>query len=174
MFPPFHAGVAYLVYAAYTRTRSQQPDGAAVIALVVGALLPDLVDQPLYYAFDLPSTRTVAHSLLVAVPVVVLAVLVVRRSSYPDSIGTGFAIGYLSHPPADAFWPLILGIEDELGFLLWPVVHSPEYVGQKPLFAVDGFTVTTLWFELPVLALVVILWWRDGFPGLALVREWLD
>lgn len=172
MYPPVHPGVAYLLYALLLRAGGdRRPDDLAVLALVVGSVVPDLIDQPLYHAFALPSTRTLAHSLLVAVPVCLLVIWLVSRFSLPDSVGYGFAIGYLSHVAADAFWPLVLGKGDELGFLLWPVTHSPAYVGQKPLAEVGGATVTTLWVELPLLAIAIVVWWRDGAPGVAPVLD---
>lgn len=162
-----HPALAYLLYAGWTRLGTGTPPGGlATLALVAGALLPDLVDQPLYYLFPLPSTRTLAHSLLIAVPVTVGVVLAVRRSSLPDTVGTGFAVGYLSHPVADAFWPGLLGRPGELGFLLWPITHSPAYDGRTPLFAVADVTVTTWTPELLLLGTGVLIWWRDGTPGL--------
>lgn len=167
MFPLVHPGIAYLAYAVVRRlTGTDPPADLPTTALVVGALLPDLVDQPLYYAVDLPSTRTVGHSLLVAVPVCVAVVAAVRRSVLPNAVGIGFGVGYLSHSVADALWPLLLGLYEELGYLLWPVIHSPPYVGQKPLGTVGDVTVTTLWIELPILAVALVLWWRHGRPGL--------
>lgn len=172
MFPPAHPGVAYLVYAAVLRLRDTDPPGdAATIALVVGALGPDLVDQPLYLVFDLPSTRTLAHSLLVAVPVSLAVLIAVRRSSLSNDVGEGFAVGYLSHPFADALWPLLLGKHDELGFLLWPILPSPDYEGEKFLVVVDDVPVTTLWPELTLLAGALAVWWRHGRPGTGPVRK---
>lgn len=171
MFPPVHLAVGYLAYSGLRRAAGERPAAAPALAAVVAAAIPELVDQPLYYALGLSSTRTLGHSLLVAVPVSLAALVAARRLSVPDAAGTGFAVGYLAHPPADALWPLVLGLEEELGFLLWPVIHSPEYAGQKPLFAVGGTTVTTLWVELPLLALGLAVWWRDGAPGLRAVRD---
>jgi hypothetical protein len=171
MFPPVHLALGYLVYSGLRRSVGERPAPGPALAAVGGGAVPDLVDQPLYYALGLSSTRTLGHSLLVAVPIGLAAVLVARRLSVPDAVGAGFAVGYLAHPPADALWPLALGLERELGFLLWPVTHSPEYVGRKPLFVVGDLTVTTLWFELPLLALGVVAWWRDGAPGVSAVRE---
>lgn len=172
MFPPVHLGVGYLAYATLLRIReSGTPGDAATLAVVAGAALPDLIDQPLYAVLDLPSTRTLGHSLLVAVPVCLVVLFAVRRSSLPDAVGEGFAVGYLSHPLADALWPLLLGMDDELGFLLWPIRPSPDYEGEKLLVVVGDVPVTTLWLELPVLAAAVALWWRHGTPGADPVRQ---
>lgn len=131
-------------------------------------MLPDLIDQPLcHLLFDLPSTRTLGHSLLFTVPLCLAVLVVARRSSLPDAIGTGFSVGLVSHPLADAVRPLVLGKHAELGFLLWPVVDSPPYVGQKPLFSVGDVLVTTLWFVLPHGVIALVAWRHDGYPGIA-------
>lgn len=168
MFPPVHPVLAYLVYSGGRRVLDRgPPSAAATVAVVVGGTLPDLIDQPLYHLlFDLPSTRTLGHSLLFVVPACLAVLLAVRRSPLPDEVGPAFAVGLLSHAAADAVWPLLLGLSDELGFLLWPLTHSPAYVARKPLVAVGGTTVTTLWVELPLLALGLLAWWRDGCPGI--------
>ena len=171
MFPLVHPGVAYLCYAIVLHFAGRDvPDDRATIALVLGSILPDLIDLPLHAAFSLPSTRTVGHSLLVAVPVCVIVGLLVRQTSLPMTVAAGFAVGYTSHLLADAFWPLVLGIPDELGFLLWPLTPSPPYVGQKPLIFIGDVAITTLWIELPLLLVAVVLWWTHGRPGLPLLR----
>lgn len=162
MLPPVHPGVAYLLYSLLRRLAdASAPTDRTTLALVVGATLPDLLDQPLYHLAGFPTTRTVGHSLLLAALVCLAVASVVRRSSLPATVWRAFAFGYGAHLAGDALWPLVLGSHDELGFLLWPVTHMPEYRGTKPLFEVGGTTVTTPWIELPLLALAVALWWRD-------------
>lgn len=167
MFPLAHPGVAYLLYTGYTRlVDGEPPGGSATVALVIGAAVPDLVDLPLYYLGWAPSARTVAHSLLIGIGVSGLAVLVNRQSSIEAGHGAVFAAGYLSHLLADAIWPVILWIPDELRYLGWPFTQQPLYEGVKPLGTVAGLTVTTLWVELALLAVAIGLWWGDGRPGL--------
>ena len=171
MLPVVHPGVAYLVYAGVLRIRDRAPPGdLATLALLAGAVLPDVIDQPLFRLVDLPSTRTLGHSLLFLGPVCAIGFLAVRRSSLPDTVGTAFTVGVLSHPAADALWPLAFGLYRELGFLLWPVTESPPYEGVKTLVIVGDVTVTTVWIEIPLLVTALALWWRDGRPGLGLVQ----
>ena len=166
MFPPAHPGVAYLLYSPFHRlVEGDATSGGATLALVVGAVLPDLIDQPLYHLAGFPTTRTIGHSLLLAVPVCLAVAAVARGSTLPDGVAGAFAFGYGAHLAADALWPLVLGLRDELGFLLWPVTYMPDYEGTKPLVEVGGTTVTTLWVELVLLAFAVALWWHDGRPG---------
>ena len=166
MFPPVHPGVAYLLYSPLRRLADESaPTGRATLALLVGATLPDLVDQPLYHLAGFPTTRTVGHSLLLAVPLCLAVAASVRRSALPAPVWRAFAFGYAAHLAGDALWPLVLGLHDELGFLLWPMTYMPEYQGTKPLVELGGATVTTLWVELPLLALALALWWHDSRPG---------
>ena len=176
MHPVTHPGAAYLLYAAWLRLADadrRTPSDGATLALVVGALLPDLVDKPLYHygLLDVPSGRVLGHSLIFLVPLSVVAIVAVRRSSLPDHVGGAFAFGLLWHAATDAVPPILFGQFDELGFLLWPVTHSPPYVGYKPLFEVAGVTVTTMWVDFLVLAAALVVWWRDGRPGLAPLRN---
>lgn len=169
MFPAAHPGAAYLLYAAGRRSiGTGTPSHGATLWLVAGAVLPDLIDQSLYHyqLLGVPSTRTLGHSLLFVVPATVVVLVGARRSSLSNDVGTGFAVGLLSHPAIDAVFPFLLGRFDELGFLLWPLTHSPPYVGNKPLFGVGDVAVTTRWVDLFVLAMALALWWRDGRPGL--------
>lgn len=172
MIPIAHPGVAYLLYAGITRASGKgTPTGHATIALTVGALLPDLIDQPLYVVFDLPSTRTVFHSLVVAVPVCLAVAFVAHRGLLRNDIGAGFIVGYLSHPFADALWPLVYREFDELWFLFWPLTPSPPYQGQRILVSIEGHAILTTWVELGLLGIAIGLWWRHGTPGLALIRQ---
>ena len=76
MFPWEHAAVAYLLYAGYARWHDgTAPGGWAVLVVLVASQLPDLIDKPLAWQFGLlPSGRSLAHSVFVAVPVVVVVV----------------------------------------------------------------------------------------------------
>lgn len=171
MFPVVHPVVGYLCYALYTRSyRGERPDGRAAAVAVGTATLPDLIDQPLRVAGVTPVGRTVAHSLVVAVPVVVLVVAVTRRRDR-SVLGIAFAIGYLSHVAADVPWHVLAGEYGELGFLLWPITSMPAYTGTKTLGAVGGVEITTLWIEAIVLVVGICLWWRDGRPGLGFLRR---
>ncbi|MCU4971739.1 metal-dependent hydrolase [Halobacteria archaeon AArc-m2/3/4] len=171
MLPPVHLVVGYICYAAYTRwSRGEAPRGWPALAAVVGAALPDLLDKPLYAAGVLPVGRAIGHSLLFAIPVSVVVWVVARRRDR-DLLGVAFAIGLLSHVATDVPWHLLSGDYHELGFLLWPVTHMPEYTGTKPLGTVGGLEVTTLWLEGIVVVAGVTLWWRDGRPGLREIRS---
>lgn len=166
MFPLAHPGVAYLLYTAYIRrVHGRSPDGLAAVALVSGAVIPDVVDLPLYYFGGAPSTRSVAHSVLAGVGLSSLVALTIGRSAVDNRVGVAFSAGYLSHLLADAVWPLVLWLPAELRYLGWPLTQQPLYEGTKPLGSVSGVTVTTLWIELAMLTVAIAIWWHDGRPG---------
>ena len=171
MLPPVHLAVGYLCYAAYTRWRYDHPptDGATVLA-VFGAAIPDLLDKPLYWLDIVPVGRTLGHSLLFVLPLVV-AVWLLARWSRNQTLATAFAIGILSHIATDVPWHLLSGEYHELGFLLWPITPMPPYTGTTALGIVAGVEVTTLWIEFVILAFGLVLWVSDGTPGTAVVRD---
>jgi len=176
MWPLGHAAVAYLCYSLFVRARAiSPPDGLAVIVLLFGSQFPDLVDKPLsWYLGVLPTGRTLAHSLLVIGPLVVVVYLLAARYSRPE-YGLAFGLGAVSHVLVDAL-PALWGGTDP-GFLLWPLIPVEPYGNGAP-------TVTTLFIdslgdpyflsEFVLAALALVVWRREGYPGLDVVRRLFD
>lgn len=125
MWPWDHAAVGYLLLSAATRLGWRRPPPRRVgVAAVLAALLPDLVDKPLSWGLALlPSGRSLGHSLLVAVPLVVLVGAVAVAANRRD-FGLAFTLGYLSHLAGDVAYPLVVKGELRLGFLFWPLVAA--------------------------------------------------
>ena len=182
MWPTTHPFFGYLLYSGYARLAGGAPprDGPTV-AVVIGALLPDLIDKPLWLAVPGLGGRTIGHSLLFAGPLCALVALDSRRSGRPavgvlvsprtrarraPLVGVAFAVGYASHLLGDALYALGAGTYHELGYLLWPITPMPPYEGQKHLATVADVDVTTLWVEAALVVATVGLWLRDGKPGL--------
>jgi len=176
MWPWGHLAVGYLLYAGFTRWRfDRSPQGGATLAVLFGTQFPDLVDKPLAWTFHLlPSGRSLAHSLLTATLVCVLVWLFVRWHGH-SILGTGFAIGYVSHLFADALSPVLAGEYRYVSYLGWPVLDQPSYdtsMGFAAQFA--GISLTPLFvLQLVLGAFAIALWFRDGCPGLAILRGWL-
>ncbi|WP_049926040.1 metal-dependent hydrolase [Halopiger goleimassiliensis] len=171
MQPVVHLAVGYLCWAGYTRaTRGGAPTEEATLAALAGAALPDLLDKPPWLAGVVDVGRTLGHSLLFAIPVV-LGVWWLARARGRTALGIAFAVGSLSHLATDVPWHVVSGDLEELGFLLWPVTPMPAYSGTKPLGTVAGLEITTLWLEAVILVAGVALWWADGRPGIEPIRR---
>lgn len=209
MWPWEHVAVAYLLCSAGTRAglggewwgdrtdddagdRSATPlrrgaagpTDAVAVAVVLGALFPDLVDKPLAWVVGvLPGGRSLAHSLLVAVPVVLLVGLASRRER-ATAVGVAFAVGYLSHLPLDVLASGVLGDGFDLGFLLWPLtptatgppdapalLHVLERNREFLAFLASPVGRRYLGFEVALLSAAVIVWWLDGRPGPGWLRR---
>lgn len=73
--------------------------------LLVGALIPDIVDTPIGLLFygQLHSVRLFTHGLLLAAAVMVIVVMTTRRGR-PRKMWMPLAIGLLLHVLLDAMW----------------------------------------------------------------------
>ena len=96
----WHAG-ATIAIARYTF----RDDRMDLRMLVLGALLPDLIDTPIGLVFfdELGSVRLFSHGLLLAAAVMVGVVLSTRRGR-PRKLWMPVAIGLLLHIVLDAMW----------------------------------------------------------------------
>jgi len=173
MWPLGHTAVAYLCYSVVVRAREAgPPDGLVVVVLLFGSQFPDLVDKPLsWYLGVLPTGRTLAHSLLVVGPLVVAVYLLAARYSR-SAYGIAFGMGAISHVLVDAV-PALWGGTDP-GFLLWPVVAVEPYDNGAPSVAALLFeSIGDPYFlsEFVLAAIAVVVWRRDGYPGLGVIRR---
>lgn len=166
MLPPVHPPLAYLVYRGLLEVDGRRPTATATVALVLGSILPDLIDQPLYVLGAVEGTRALGHSLLWAAPLCLGAWLVVSRSPRHRAIALWFIVGYATHLAADALWPVLFWAPGELDFLIWPLRPAPEYETVRALGEVLGVTVTTRWIEIGIGGAGLVQYWRDGMPGL--------
>jgi len=179
MWPWEHAALGYLLVSLATRaTRGRPPDEAAVVAVLVGTQLPDLVDKPLSWGLGVfPTGHGVGHSVFAGVAVGALAWRA-RRHREPV---LALALGYWSHLAGDALDPLRDGGGIAVERLLWPVVRAEPYARDYGLArglvylrefagglsAGDPAVVVSL--AAPAAGLA--LWLVDGAPGLGAVRR---
>lgn len=187
MWPWDHLAVGYIVVSLWRRWRGRRPPGEAeAIAVVAGSQFPDLIDKPLGWGTTLiPSGHSLAHSLSVAVPTSVVAYLIARRFGRGD-VGVAFALAYLSHLPADVVYPMVLGRSPNVAFLFWPFVDLPpsqthalagrvvELLVQFAAFLRTPQGVTFLLVECSLLLVTLLLWRRDGWPGVGTVCHAVD
>ncbi|KAB1189952.1 metal-dependent hydrolase [Haloferax sp. MBLA0076] len=184
MWPWEHVAVGYLLVSVWSRVAKRPLDSRAAIAVLVGTQFPDLVDKPLAWSLDiLPSGISVAHSIFVSVPLSILVVLVARRFEV-TTVGVAFALGYLSHIPADLFYSgFFFGNYGALGSFLWPISHGPDssaaglftqtwyYLSRFLVYLRQPEAWAYLLFEGILLGSAFLAWVSDGRPGLSLVKR---
>lgn len=177
MWPWTHVAFGYLLYTGLTRARSGAPPGdVATLWLLLGTQLPDLIDKPLAWTFDLvPSGRMLVHTLFVAVPACWLVHRYWSRRENPE-YGVAFGVGYLSHVFGDAIGSLLVGDYAFVRFLVWPLLSVPvdEQRGILPELATADPTFSPAFAVQAAMGLgIVALWAYDGAPGTAVVRRHL-
>jgi membrane-bound metal-dependent hydrolase YbcI (DUF457 family) len=173
MWPIGHASVAYLCYALSTRSRLDGSPGHGPTVIVgFAAVLPDLIDKPLaWYLGVLPSGRSLGHSLLLLVPLSLVVYAFTRQRDVPE-YGIAFAVGVISHALLDAF-PILWDPSAPWETLFWPVL-SPELSGDAPsvLAMLRGsLGQPYLLLEFVLLAVALVVWRADGYPGLGLLSR---
>lgn len=127
MLPWTHAAVGYLLLVGLWLALGRRVSKAELVAVLVGTQLADLVDKPLAWWFGvLPAGRSLAHSLLFAVPLTALVVGVAWRRRHPE-VGAAFGLGYLSHLAGDVYVAVYYWRVEEFTFLLWPLLPPYPY-----------------------------------------------
>lgn len=127
MYPLGHLAVAYLCYATYAKvTEAPRPQGLPLLTLAFASQLPDLVDKPLVYLDVIASGRSLGHSLLIVVPVLLLAWWAVNQTTYRE-IGPALVIGVFAHLLGDTYQLVLTGDWAQLQFLLWPIFPAIDY-----------------------------------------------
>lgn len=173
--------IGYIGYSLMLRLGRHGPPTAAETATVLFAsLLPDLVDKPLAWQFNLFSSgHALGHSVFVAVPVSVAVLLLARRRG-PLRTGVAFATGYLLHLPGDVVPQSIRGDGSLIDRVLWPVRRGgsgyetgfgPElrenlvsYAGWILEQLTSGTPEPYLFVVLGITVFGFLLWVADGMP----------
>lgn len=130
MFPWTHAAFGYLLLVAVAVLLRRRVSRAELIAVVVGTQFADIVDKPLAWLVTvLPSGRSLAHSLLFAVPLCTLVLAVAWRRGHRE-VGIVFGLGYASHLLGDTYTAIYYWQVPNFSFLLYPVLPAyPEEFG---------------------------------------------
>lgn len=181
MLPWGHFAVAYLLYSTYSRRRlDRPPTPGATLAVVAGVLFADVVDKTLGWGLHVVPSRSLAHSLVVAVPLLA-AVYIVARHYERLAWATAFAISHVSHLLTDIRPRLLIGYPIRNRYLLWPIVTGRQFTFHERVFEPPWivellvlpliFQPTFLLLELVLFGLALRRWDADGRPGLASVRR---
>lgn len=183
MWPWEHLSIGYLLYSGTVRAiYRHSPLSDSVIVLGIATQLPDLIDKPGNWVFDvLPSGTSVGHSVFVAVPVSVAAVGLARKHGATE-FGIAFGAGYLSHLLGDVVYPVLMGGGPAIGAVLWP--FGPDYAPETRdalSIVTDFFTEYVVYLASPkgvayvlleavFLSFTFLVWLRDGMPGVDRIR----
>ncbi|WP_411964446.1 metal-dependent hydrolase [Haloferax sp. YSMS24] len=164
MFPLAHLAFGYLAAAAVQRIRNQPPPRRWIlVAVLFGTQIPDLVDKPLVYVGVLSSGRSLGHSLLVALPLLVVVLRVGHRLGYGEH-AIAFTVGVLSHYVGDTYRSLLAGNFDSVRFLLWPVFPPLDYpVDSTPpwIRAINSVTNPQHRIQFVLVGIAVAIWAFD-------------
>ncbi len=175
MWPWGHVASAYLCWLVYARiSDADAEEEVAVVIVAFGALFPDLVDKPLaWYVGILPTGRSLAHSLVVLVPLAVIIYWIGRKFGHSEW-GVAFAIGAISHALLDAA-PALWRADDSAMFLFYPLIPIEGY-GERGTPTVSELLLGSLsepyfLIEIPLAAIALGIWYRRGCPGLGVFRS---
>lgn len=183
MWPWEHVLFAYVCYSTYVHGRYRsRPGDLPTAALAFGAVLPDLIDKPLAWEFNVFATGyAAAHSVFLGVPAA-FAVYALAERRHAGAVGGAFLTGYALHLVGDVLPASLSRGELVLFPVLWPVADYVPLPDRGSF--VDGvygllteYVARLLTLELsPVIALQLgsvlfgtALWLADGRPGLSLV-----
>ena len=174
MWPWGHLAVGYLAFTLAVRIRTERrPRGGETLVLAIWTQFPDLVDKPLALTFGvLPSGRSLAHSLFVALPVLALVARYAHRRGY-GTLGVAAATGYLTHLVADAFRPAVTGEFAQLAFLVWPAAALPPPSHRHGILELLLLVEPTPYvlFQFALVGVAAVAWAADGLPGIRDVRH---
>jgi len=98
--------------------------------ILVGAVLPDVIDGVLTLFYDWPAKRGIAHSLLVDVAVTVAIIVFLRGDTRQRWFGIG--VGWLLHLVADGMW-------DAPATFFWPVAGTDFATHPREPYSWDLF-----------------------------------
>lgn len=175
MWPWEHVAIAYVIFSlAYKGIGSKPPQGTAVWVLVMAALLPDAIDKPLAWQWNIFETGYgLGHSIFFAIPLTVLILGICWRANRPAH-GIAFAIGYLSHLVLDVVPLYLRSGRLELHRILWPIAEAPQPHANESFLdglqtylsmAVSGIGTSEAVIILVAFFGMVGLWILDGMPG---------
>lgn len=136
--------------------------GVDTRALILGALLPNLIDKPIALliapaAFD--TTRIYGHTLLAALVVLTLSVLLTRRSTLQRKRAVALSVGMLIHLLTDAMWTVPETLFWPAFGFDFPPAAADTLTGLFRQFASDPIAIG---LELIGLAYLAYLWRRAG------------
>ncbi len=139
-----------------------------------------MIDKPLWVLNVFPTGRDLAHSLFFAASLIVVVYAIGFARGWTET-ATAFVIAHLSHVAADIPLRALLGYPFGTEFLFWPVLPHFTFGFSERWFEPPALvetvvtpltdSTTFLAFEGVLFALVIVLWYADGCPGLEYLRR---
>lgn len=156
MWPWGHAAVGYVLFTVLSIGYRRRPlTGTEAVVVAAGTQIPDLIDKPLSWTFDiLPTGRTLGHSLLVWAVVATLVLAVAHRfgrERIAVLVLGGYFVGAITDVP-----PAALSDFSQATFLAWPVLPSPVYEAEPSVLYHLGQFGTDELVEVPLVVLALI------------------
>jgi hypothetical protein len=188
MWPWGHLAFGYLAYSLSFRAAFREaPTGGPTLVLAVATQLPDLVDKPLSWTFDVFKTGYGAgHSVFVAVPVLAAAAVLARRTDR-ERYGLAFCAGYAAHLAGDVLLESALSRAVSFDLVLWPVAEFSGYAVDRGFFGrfseylvtfvadvLSGDATFYVALYLVLFTSVLALWLYDGLPVAREAVRWLS
>lgn len=174
MWPWGHAAAGYLFYRTLIALRSRPPDGPVVVAVIVGSQLPDVIDKPLSWTFGVfTAGRALGHS-LVMIALISATLWLIVDGRHRDLVG-GLAVGWVSHPVADGVGLLVDPDPVAAVYFVWPLLGSPDPdpVPNRIAHYISTMTEPLRLIEFSLVLIAILVWYRDGCPGLGSVENGL-
>ena len=133
MWPTSHLAIGYLLYFGYTQIRFRRPPAKApMLFVVIGSLVPDIIDKPLWLAGVVTQGRALGHSLLFVLPLTGLVGGIVywRRSETEPTVAFGLSsIAATVFDGVQQFIQGSLAVDiEEVSFWVWPMNVPAETI----------------------------------------------
>lgn len=127
----------------------------SVLGLVIGSVLPDVIDRAIYYLDLVSEDHTISHSVIFVMPLSLVSTLI-----WPES--TGVTIAWNLHILFDVINQRDSnGTDYILGFILWPLIDrkipdEEETICVKFYFLDHYTTKKMLWTEAAIITLALL------------------
>ena len=185
MWPWEHLAFGYVLYSLGVHLlEGRAPRGPPVIVLALATQVPDLVDKPLAWVFDVTAVGyAVGHSLLVVGPALTAALaLAHHQGPRARRLVAAYTVGHLSHLVGDVVYPALMGKGLQPERLLWPlatheptdagaVAHVAAYLRRYVAQVLSGEAGPLFVVQVGLVGLLLVVWLVDGAPGLRTVWE---
>ena len=146
MFPIFHIFVPVFICELCIRHKKLKNVPIYRFWLIIGAILPDLIDKPLSILFPtIFSGRGVGHAPFVGLILCGLLYFLLKRRELAISLGIGISIHILLDLPGQIpwFWPFVEYpiLPADINSYLYTLLHNPLIITTETIGFLGGFVI---------------------------------